>query len=110
MNERHKYSIWGVLLVVCLLGGGLISVTIGTDNDWDLRNYHLYNAYAQLHGRLFYDLAPAQLQSFLNPLLDIPFYGLFIIFNDAPRLYAFAMGLPAGLFCLVFLRIVWDHA
>jgi hypothetical protein len=110
VEARITHSIWGVLFVVCLLGGGLISVRFGTDSDWDLRNYHLYNAYTQLHGRLFYDLAPAQLQSFYNPLLDIPLYGLFIVFNDALGLYAFAMGLPAGLFCFVFLRIAWDHA
>jgi hypothetical protein len=109
-QARITHTIWGILLVACLLAGGLISMAAGTDSDWDLRNYHLYNAYAQLHGRLFYDLAPAQLQSYYNPLLDIPVYGLFIFFADVPRLYAFVMGLPAGLFGFVFLRIVWDHA
>jgi hypothetical protein len=53
------------LLGLCLLG---------FDASWDLRNYHLYNPHAWLHGRWAIDLAPAQLQSWHNPLLDLPFY------------------------------------
>jgi len=45
----------------------------GADANWDLRNYHLYNAYALLEGRLGIDVFP-MLQAYLNPALDVPFY------------------------------------
>lgn len=52
----------------------LVLVRQGQDANWDLRNYHLYNPHAWLHGRLAIDIAPAQLQSWHNPLLDLPLY------------------------------------
>jgi hypothetical protein len=97
-------------LLLCLLGGGLLSVGFGTDRNWDLQNYHLYGPYALLHGRMFHDIAPAQLQSFFNPLLHLPHQLLFFALMDRPRLFAFLMGLPAGLFGFLVLRISWLHA
>ncbi|KTF40250.1 hypothetical protein [Xanthomonas translucens] len=38
-------------IAVALLGA-LLSLLLGQDANWDLRNYHLYNGYAALHGRL----------------------------------------------------------
>ena len=49
---------------------------LGLDASWDLRNYHLYNVHAWLTGRMHTDIAPAQLQSWHNPLLDLPLYWL----------------------------------
>src|SRR4249919_293376 len=49
---------------------------LGVDANWDLRNYHLYNVHAWLAGR-GHDLAPAMVQSWHNPLLDLPMYLLF---------------------------------
>ncbi|CAN5344056.1 hypothetical protein BH11PSE14_BH11PSE14_15410 [soil metagenome] len=57
---------------------------VGADGNWDLRNYHLYNPHAWLHGREAIDVAPAQLQSWHNPLLDLPYYLLTI--SGAPPL------------------------
>ena len=48
------------------------------------------------------DVAPAQVQSYLNPFLDYPFYFAVSAFNDHPRIIKFCMGLPQGLnLCLV---------
>ena len=33
-------------------GFGALSVLVGQDNSWDLRNYHYYNPWALLRGRL----------------------------------------------------------
>jgi len=99
-----------VALVLCLVGGGLVSIALGTDTNWDLRNYHLYVPHALLQGRMFFDVAPAQLQSFFNPLLHLPHHLLFFALMDRPRLFAFAMGLPAGLLAFLMLRIAWVHA
>ena len=47
---------------------------LGFDANWDLKNYHLYNVHAWFTGRMATDIAPAQLQSWHNPLLDVPLY------------------------------------
>ena len=55
---------------------GLLSVYLGQDTSWDTRNYHVYNPYAFLTDRLAFDLAPAQLQSYFSPVIDLPVYWL----------------------------------
>ena len=52
----------------------LLLTLLGQDRNWDLQNYHLYNTFAWLHGRLSFDIAPAQMQTWHNPLLDVPLY------------------------------------
>ncbi len=48
----------------------------GQDANWDFYNYHYYNAYAFLNDRFWFDIQPAQRQTFFNPFLDIPFFWL----------------------------------
>jgi len=85
-------------------------VAAGTDRNWDLQNYHLYAPHAWLHGRLFRDVAPGQMQGYFNPLLHMPWYGLFWLLLEWPRVFAFVSGLPAGLLAILYLRIVYAHA
>src|SRR5690349_514542 len=62
------------LLPVCLVVSvalGLVSVWLGQDTSWDLRNYHLYTAHAWFTGRHDIDVAPAFLNTFHNPVLDL---------------------------------------
>jgi hypothetical protein len=82
---------------------GLISLALGQDDNWDLRNYHLYNPFALLHGKIGLDLAPGQWQSYFNPALDLVYYGL-ITLLPAP-LAGFAMGVLHGLNALLVLGI-----
>lgn len=49
-----------------------LALWTGKDLNWDLLNYHYYNGWAFLHGRSGADIAPAQLQTWFNPLLDVP--------------------------------------
>lgn len=49
----------------------LVSWQKGLDINWDVQNYHYYNAWAHLHDRYSIDLAPAGMQSFFNPLFDL---------------------------------------
>lgn len=80
---------------------GLLSVMLGLDTNWDVYNYHLYNPFAWLNGKLAIDLAPAGFQSYFNPLLDLPYYWM-QKFLSAP-LAGFAMGWLHGLnFVLLF--------
>jgi hypothetical protein len=54
---------------------GLLSLMLGQDDGWDMKNYHLYNAHALLNGRLAVDMAPGNFQSYFNPTLDSSFPG-----------------------------------
>ncbi|SAK80920.1 hypothetical protein AWB77_04013 [Caballeronia fortuita] len=88
-------------LVLAPLFFGLYSLLLGADANWDLFNYHLYNPFAWLNGKLAIDLAPAGMQSFFNPMLDV---GLYWLNTHLPsRVVGFAMGALHGLvFVLLF--------
>gem|GEM_PF-776283 len=93
-----------VALLFSLISAGTISLLLGQDANWDLKNYHIHNAWALLNNRMENDLFPAGIQSYFNPLLDLPYYLLAIEWlPHYPRVVAFLMGLPAG-FLLFF---VW---
>ena len=62
------------VLVACVLGAAGLSVMRGPDLNFDLRNYHYYAAFSLLEGRIDRDLAVAGVQTYFNPLLDLPFY------------------------------------
>ena len=53
-----------------------LGVHLGQDIGFDLRQYHWYNAYAFVTGRhaTGIDFLPAGIQSFYDPLIDVPFY------------------------------------
>lgn len=88
-------------LVPLLLG--LLSVLMGQDDGWDLRNYHLYNAHAVLHGRMSLDISPASFQTYFNPTLDLPYYLLTEWLP--PQLVAFLFGAVQGLNFVLVLAI-----
>jgi hypothetical protein len=90
-------------LVVC----GTYAVAKGIDTNFDLKNYHLYVPYELLHFRYDYDIAPAQIQTYLNPTIDLPFFFLFKLFNSEPRLVAFVMGAVHGLNVYVLATLAW---
>jgi hypothetical protein len=96
------WAAYGGVLVL----SGLISVFSRQDISWDLCNYHLYNGFALLHGRLTRDLYAAGLQSYLNPLLDAPYYIVSVmLFPSMPRLVAFLAGLPFGILMLLVIGL-----
>lgn len=81
--------------VLVPLVAGVISLLKGQDGNWDLRNYHLYNPWAWLNDRITTDLAPAGLQSYFNPLIDVPY--LVMIESLPAPLVGFIMGVFHGL-------------
>ena len=86
-----------VLLVAFIAAAGAGSLLLGQDVNWDLQNYHYYNPWAWWHGRIFnQDLAAAQIQTFLNPLLDLPFYWM-VTAEWSPRVIAFVLAIPAAI-------------
>ena len=96
-----------VVLVLLALAApiafGLVSIALGQDANWDLRNYHRYNPWALLDGRLDRDLAPAGMPTYFNPLLDLPYYALTHVLP--PRLVAFVMGAWHGVNALLLYAI-----
>ncbi len=72
-NWSRVSTVFAILLPIFF---GWLSVRAGQDNNWDLHNYHLYNPYALLNGKINFDLAPGQWQSYFNPTLDLVYYGL----------------------------------
>jgi len=85
------------LLVVCIGVAGWIAVSLGQDSNWDLQNYHYYTAWAWWHDHRAYstDIAAAQLQTYHNPLLDLPFF-LMVDAGWDPRTISVALAAPAG--------------
>jgi hypothetical protein len=59
----------------------LLALWLGQSTAWDLRNYHWYNPYALLTGRMGFDAAVAHHATFYNPLIDLP---LWVVGNVAP--------------------------
>ncbi|MBD2623964.1 DUF2029 domain-containing protein [Microcystis flos-aquae FACHB-1344] len=85
---------WAIIYFVAL---GIISVILGQDVSWDLRNYHFYNPYMLLTGRFKYDVLPAQIQTFFNPLIDVPFFVAIYYLKLPPIVVGFLMGGLHGL-------------
>ena len=84
-----------VFLAAVPPGFGLAALALGMDANWDLRNYHYYNAYAWLTGRTGYDLLVAQAPGFFSPYIDVPF---FLATQVLPaRLVGFLLGTVQGL-------------
>jgi len=90
-----------------MLLGGLGTLWMGQDASWDLKNYHWYNAYAFLNSRMQWDVAPAQLQTYLNPLLDVFYYVLFSL-CQAPALGGFLLGSLHGVSFYFLLKIALE--
>ena len=103
-SPRRRWA-WLGIFGLCVAVAGAASLLIGKDVNWDLRNYHYYNAFAFLNGRFGWDLAPAQIQTYFNPLGDFPFYALVNVM-PGPRSVAFAMALPTAIAAFFLLRML----
>ncbi len=104
---KYKYSIRQILIfasqITIPLLCGFYSIKLGQDINWDLQNYHLYNPYAYLHKRIHIDLAPAGLQSYFNPFLDLVYFSAIRLLE--PKLVAFLIGVIQGLSFVIIFKI-----
>jgi hypothetical protein len=91
-------------LALCIVLAGAASIALRQDSSWDLQNYHYYNAWAFVHGRFGVDWAPAQLQTFYSPFLDLPFYAM-VAAGMPPAAIAFALAAPTGVGWYCFARM-----
>ena len=99
------------LLILMMIIYGCISLYMGQDASWDLRNYHWYNVYAFLNDRMGWDIAPSQGQTYLNPLADVLHYEIFSQIPD-PTVAGFVEGAIHGIsgFFLVKIALIVIHA
>ncbi|MBO6282161.1 MAG: hypothetical protein J6N49_06510 [Alphaproteobacteria bacterium] len=83
-------------LTMCLAGQKKV------DNMWDFQNYHYYNAFALFNDTSNF-LVPGGINTFFNPILDIPLYLYIQFFNNYPTLIYALQGIWGGLlFCAIF--------
>jgi hypothetical protein len=75
--------------------GARLTIHMGQDLNWDLLNYHFYNAYWLAAGRFARDVHAAGVQSFLNPLVDLPLY-LAARAGISPTVFFLALGALHG--------------
>jgi hypothetical protein len=64
---------WWTALFFCA-AACLVSLCLGQDNNYDLKGYHLYNAWAVVADRWSQDLFAAGAHTYLSPFLDVPYY------------------------------------
>src|SRR6185312_16715658 len=108
-TDHSRATALGVFAALLCFFCGTAAVW-GPDASWDLRNYHLYNAFAALNGKLGYDLAPAQMQTFHWPGLDILQYWIRRGLNEHPNaasaIFAIPQAVAAFLAFLIARRIL----
>jgi len=105
-TKAHNNSKAGLIpsiavFIAGVLASGIISVKLGQCVDFDLLNYHFYNAYSFLNGRLDFDYGVANIHGYFNPLPDLPLY--FLITHLKPIWAGFLMGTIHGIpFWIIF--------
>ncbi len=104
---KHSRLYNTLLLLLFLLAGGIASSCLNFELQWDWANYHYYNAWAFFYNRWMYDLMPAGINTFFNPLPDIPLYLMTKYWNNFPTLILFMQGLWSGAAAFVFCKIVF---
>jgi len=92
--------VWVVVFAAC-------ACQRGADVNWDQRNYHLYNAFALLHGKLAFDLAPAQKQSFHVPVEDLLRYAIATGLSGSAALRNIILAMPAAICAFLATWIAW---
>lgn len=91
------------VLALCLAVGIGLAMLWGADTMWDLRSYHLFNAFSFAHGRIDTDVAPVGHASYVTPFPDLPFYWLYTAFG--PRAAHVLLGAWYGLLIHVVLLL-----
>lgn len=81
---RRPIPILPAVVIGAMLAGALYAGAMGDDANWDWRNYHSYNVWAVLNGRYGIDAIPPGFQTYFNPLIYYPVYGLRHVLSPLP--------------------------
>ena len=98
-NNKLMFFLLMILAVI-------VSVVLKNENFFDIANYHYYNPWAFLNGRIGYDIVPASYLSFLNPLLDLPRYFTIVYLNEHINWFYAINGLWFGGLLIVLYKIL----
>ena len=74
-SAAHRAVPW-LIIAASMAVGAAYAAWLGEDANWDWQNYHKYNIWALLNGGYKRDAIPAGFQTFFNPLIYYPWYGL----------------------------------
>lgn len=83
----------------------VLSVWLKNDNTYDFKNYHYYNAFAFLNGRLNYDIVPAYINTFFNPLIELPLFFYIQWFNCHLNIIMALQGIWFGILLVAVFKI-----
>lgn len=97
---RFRQTSTGIALLAIVFTT-VYALLSGVDANWDLRNYHYWAVYAMLNGTTFLDIAPAQIQSWTNPIVLVPAY--IMIKSWSPMFATAGLGALAGLNAVLIL-------
>lgn len=92
-----------LILIFFILLSYALALYQGQDINWDLLNYHLYNGYAITHWRYGNDIAPALIQTYLNPLLDV--LNFYIISLQKPMLCTCLLSFSSGFAAFIAFKL-----
>ena len=71
--RASRFGTWALVAMLPFLHG-IFVLAFEMDSNWDLRNYHYYNAYAWVNDRYGHDFLVASVPTFFNPTIDVPFF------------------------------------
>lgn len=95
-----------IIFILFLLFGCTVSLIIGPEKfPFDTLSYHLYNAHAFIHNKVGIDVCPAGIYSYLNPIIELPFYFAVKYLNEYPKLAAFIAGSPFGVYLFTLYKL-----
>lgn len=101
----RAFSKYNLILVVFYAALAVaLAAKHGQDVNWDLLNYHFYNPYLLLFGRFERDVHAAGVQSFFNPLVDMPFYAA-VRWNVPPAAFFLSLAAVQGLALFIVHKI-----
>lgn len=104
MRNPHPTDRW--LFLAAPLAFAAAAVLLGKATGWDLQNYHWYNPYSLLHGRLGFDVAVGHVATYYNPVADLPLYW---IGTHAPAwVIGAVLGALFGLTVALLGAVVWQ--
>ena len=104
-DERAPRCFRWVVWLIAPLALGLLAIELGASFSWDVRNYHYYNGFAFIEGRMGHDIAPAGRQTSHNPVLDVPFY---LVYQYLPGSWSgFLLGCLHGLNIPLLFLLAW---
>lgn len=92
------------LVVICPMYAA-ISLALGQDGHFDTFLYHRYVPWAWINGRMDFDFAPSQVQTYFNPLVELPVY--FLREKLSPKESGAVLGAIHGLSAWLLMLISW---